>query len=62
MTAHIGNSTKQPADDPLIRCRSLCRQTEPPLLPVSAETGLTDTSVSGAEEVSGIMVQMHRGR
>jgi hypothetical protein len=31
-------------------------------LPVSAETGLSDTSVSGAEEVSGIMVQMHRGR
>jgi len=31
MTPHIGSSTKQPADDPLIRCRSLCRQTEPPL-------------------------------
>ena len=31
MTAHIGNSRKQPADDPLIRCQSLCRQTEPPL-------------------------------
>jgi RHS repeat-associated protein len=31
MTPHIGNSRKQPADDPLIRCRSLCKQTEPPL-------------------------------
>jgi hypothetical protein len=31
MTAHIGNLTKQPADDPLIRCQSLCKQTDPPL-------------------------------
>ena len=31
MTPHIGNSKKHPADDPLIRCQSLCRQTEPSL-------------------------------
>ena len=31
MTPHIGNSKKQPADDPLIRRQSLCRQTRPPL-------------------------------
>ena len=31
MTPHIGISRKQPADDPLIHCQSLCRQTEPPL-------------------------------
>jgi len=31
MTHHIGISRKQPADDPLIHCQSLCRQTEPPL-------------------------------
>ena len=29
MTPHIGNSRKQPADDPLIRCQSLCRPTRP---------------------------------
>jgi hypothetical protein len=31
VTPHIGSSRKQPADDPLIRCRSLFKQTEPPL-------------------------------
>ena len=31
-TANIGNSKKQPADGPLIRRQSLCRQAEPPLL------------------------------
>jgi transposase len=31
MTPYIGISRKQPADDPLIRCQSLCKQTEPPL-------------------------------
>ena len=31
MTPNIGKSRKQPADDPLIRCQSLCRQTEPSL-------------------------------
>jgi len=32
MTPHIGNSRNHPADDPLIRCQSLCRPTRPPLL------------------------------
>lgn len=31
MAVHIGKSRKQPADDPLIYCQSLCRPTEPPL-------------------------------
>ena len=31
MTPYIGNSRNQSADDPLIRCQSLCRQTRPPL-------------------------------
>jgi len=31
MTPHIGISRKQPADNPLIYCQSLFRQTEPPL-------------------------------
>ena len=31
MTPHIGNSRKQPADDPLICRQSLCRPTRPPL-------------------------------
>ena len=32
MTAHIGSSKQQAADDPLICCQTLCRPNKPPLL------------------------------
>ena len=41
MTPHIGISRKQPADNPLIYCQPLFRQTEPPL------TSAATASVSG---------------
>jgi hypothetical protein len=63
MTPYIGISRKQPADDPLIRCRSLCKQTEPPLQVDLIEqrvrelnsAGLMDAEVAATLNAEGLL-------
>ena len=58
MTPHIGKSRKQPADDPLIRCRSLSRPTRPPLYYARLDVSLEETTICIVDDTGAIVREL----